>query len=221
MTSLFLYMFYVGFGLTVVSVILGVVDLGGGHGAGGDLSAGHAGGDFGADAGSVDLGHVDFGHVDTGHGAHVGHADHGSAQIGAISPVNFQTIVAAIMGFGGLGYLTTTYGVAGLLLPLLLASAGGLSTAWLIYRFQSFLKRGERALGPTSYIGLVGKLTVPIREEGTGEVVYTQQESRMVSSARSFDGKPIAKGEEVVILRYEKGIAYVQLWREFMDQKSE
>jgi len=217
MTSVFLYLFYVGAGLTLVSVVLGMVDLGGGDGAGGDLSAGH-------DFGGHDLGgHGPGGHGPGGHdlGGHDAGAHASSMKLGAISPVNFQTIVAALTGFGGVGYLTIAYGAAGFLLPLLAALTGGMTVAWLVYRFQSFLKRNERILGPTSYVGLVGKLTVPIREGGTGEVVYTQQESRMVSSARSVDGKPIPKGEEVVILRYEKGVAYVQLWREFMDQKSE
>lgn len=202
MTTVFLYTFFVGFGLTLVSVLLGVVDLGGGHGAG-DLSGG-------------DLPHGG----DLSHGGDAGHT-HVVGKIAAISPVNFQTIVAALMGFGGVGYLVERLGLAGLLFPLLLALAGAVLMAWLVFKFQRFLAKGERPLGPTSYTGILGKLTVPIREGGTGEVVYMQQESRMVSAARSVDGKPIARGEEVVILRYEKGVAYVQLWREFLDQKSE
>lgn len=197
MTSLFLYTFFVGFGLTLVSVILGVVDIGGDGGAdGGDLSHGH-------------------GH---GHGHHHGHL---AGKIATISPINFQTIVAALTGFGGMGYLVTTMGMAGLLIPLVAAIGGGVFTAWLIFKFQRFLVKGERPMGPTSYIGIVGKLTLPIREGGTGEIVYTQQDSRMVSAARSHDGRPIERGEEVVILRYEKGVAYVQLWREFMDQEKQ
>lgn len=227
MTSLFLYTFYVGFGLTLVSFILGLVDLGG-HGDlshGGDLTHGgdlSLGGDIshGAD---LSLG------GDAAHGGDLAlagdlsPADHGhvSTKATSVSPINFQTLVAALMGFGGIGYLVSTTGPAGLILPLLGGAGGAVLTGWLIYRFQRFLVRGERPLPPTSYTGIVGRLTVPIREGGTGEIVYTQHNSRMVSAARSHDGRPIERGAEVVILRYEQGVAYVQLWRELMDQKSE
>ncbi|MFZ5814685.1 MAG: hypothetical protein ACOY93_05225 [Bacillota bacterium] len=214
MTSLFLYTFFVGFGLTVISVILGMVDLGGSDaGSSADLSSG--------DLSSGDLVPGDLSHG--GDLSHHGHGSHGHSlgKIASISPVNFQTIVAALTGFGGVGYAVSTAGVAGLIIPVLAAMGGAVGTAWLIFKFQRFLARGERPMGPTSYTGLIGRLTVPIREGGTGEVVYTQQDSRMVSAARSIDGRAIPRGEQVVILRYEKGVAYVQLWREFMDQKTE
>lgn len=205
MTSLFLYSFYVGFGLTLVSVLFGVFDVGGSHEVG-DLA--HGG---------------DWSHGgDLAHGGDSAHGHHGHAvgKVATISPVNFQTVVASLMGFGGIGYLIQAQVSDLLLLTIPGAVAGGIVTAWLIFRFQRFLVRGERALGPTSYTGVVGKLTVAIREGGTGEMVYSQQDSRMVSAARSHDGQAIPRGEDVVILRYEKGVAYVQLWRDFMGQKT-
>jgi hypothetical protein len=45
-------------------------------------------------------------------------------------------------------------------------------------------------------------------------MVYTQMGTRRVCGARSDDGTAIAKGTEVVVTRYEKGIAYVRLWSE-------
>lgn len=229
MTSVFLYTFYVGFGLTLVSAILGFLDLGGdagdishggdlAHGGdfstGGDLSAGgdiSVGGDLSAGGDLSTVGDLSA-DLAAAHDGAVGKAT-------AISPINFQTLVAALMGFGGVGYLLSSLGAAGVLLAVAGGAAGAFGTGWLVYRFQRFLVRGERPLPPTSYTGIVGKLTVPIREGGTGELVYRQHNSRMVSAARSADGRPIPKGEEVVILRYERGIAYVQPWREFMKQE--
>lgn len=181
MATLFLYIFFVGFGLTVVSAVLGAVDAGMDHG------------------GSVDAGGPDGVH---GHGAH-GH-------VTAVSAVNFQTVVAFLMGFGGVGYLTLSWGPAGYLLALPVAVAGGVGTATLIYRFLRFLTRGERPMGQTDYEGLIGHLTVGIREGGTGEMVYSLHGTRMVTAARSQDGSAIAKGSQVLVLRYEKGIAFVQ-----------
>jgi len=190
MTTLFLVTFFVGFGLTIVSALLGAVDAGAGHGHGGDLSHGGA-----------------------SHGSDLVHDS------GSVSAVNFQTIVAFLMGFGGVGYVSTRFGLVFYLAALPLAIVGGVAVATLIFRFMRFLKRGELPMAPTSYVGLVGTLTVGIRQGGTGEMVYSQHGSRKVTAARSISGAPIQKGDEVVVLRYEQGVVYVQPWREFKDQE--
>ncbi len=195
MTTVFLYTFFVGFGLTVISAFLGAVDAGLDHG-----HAGHVGG--------MDHGH---GGADHGHG-------HGHGDVSTVSPINFQTIVAFLMGFGGVGYVGLRLGLPGYLAAIPLACAGGLGTGWLIYKWLWFLVRGERPMGRAERVGAVGRLTVPIRAGGTGEIVYTLNGSRMVCGARSVDGMAIPKGIDVVIMRYEKGIAYVQPLREFSEQ---
>lgn len=63
--------------------------------------------------------------------------------------------------------------------------------------------------------GSIGAISVPIRANGTGEVVFTLAGVRRGAGARTEDGKPVEKGAEVVIERYEKGIAYVRRWDEF------
>lgn len=197
MTTLFLVTFFVGFGLTVVSALLGAVDAGVGHGHGGD-----------------------FGHGGAGHAsAHGQGGSDVSYNTGSVSAVNFQTIVAFFMGFGGVGYLATRFGLLFDLIAFPLAVIGGVGVATLIFRFMRFLKRGELPMATTSYVGLVGTLTLGIRQGGTGEMVYTQHGSRKVTAARSESGAPIPNGEEVVVLRYEQGIVYVQPWREFKDQE--
>ena len=61
---------------------------------------------------------------------------------------------------------------------------------------------------------MLGKLSIPIRAGGTGELIYSQQGTRRVAGARSETGIAIPKGAEVVVTRYEKGIAYVRPWEE-------
>jgi hypothetical protein len=63
-------------------------------------------------------------------------------------------------------------------------------------------------------IGVLGHLTIPIREGGTGELVFTQDGTRRVAGARADSGGAIPKGSEVIVTRYEKGIAYVKPWDE-------
>jgi hypothetical protein len=38
---------------------------------------------------------------------------------------------------------------------------------------------------------------------------------RKTCAARSEDGSPFAKGEEVLVTKYDRGIAYVQRWEDF------
>ena len=61
-------------------------------------------------------------------------------------------------------------------------------------------------------------MTSSIRENGTGEVVYVQQGVRQVSAARSVEGVAIPRGAEVVVLRAEKGIVYVDLWDNLIER---
>ena len=48
-------------------------------------------------------------------------------------------------------------------------------------------------------------------------MIYSQQGTRRSCGARSEDGAPIERGSEVVVMRYEKGIAYVQRFEELRD----
>ena len=45
--------------------------------------------------------------------------------------------------------------------------------------------------------------------------------TRRVCGARSDTGGAIARGTEVVVTRYEKGIAYVRLWSEMAGEENE
>jgi len=69
--------------------------------------------------------------------------------------------------------------------------------------------------------GVLGRTSVPIREGGTGEIIYSQAGTRRTCGARSENGNSIAKGSEVVVTRYEKGIAYVRLWTDMAGEEAE
>jgi hypothetical protein len=61
-------------------------------------------------------------------------------------------------------------------------------------------------------VGVLGRLSNPIREAGTGELIYSHGGTRHSCGARSADGQAIAKGAEVVVTAYDRGIAYVKPW---------
>jgi membrane protein implicated in regulation of membrane protease activity len=63
--------------------------------------------------------------------------------------------------------------------------------------------------------GTVGTVSSAIRGGGTGEVIFEQKGARKSAGARSDDGTALPEGAEVVITRYQDGIAYVKKWEDF------
>jgi membrane protein implicated in regulation of membrane protease activity len=161
-------------------------------------------------AGSVHL-HLPHMHV------HQGMAAPSGSGRGGLSWFNFGTIAAFLAWFGGTGFLLERYYHVWAVLALGAALVSGAAAAAVVFWFLAkVLMARETALDDADYdmIGVLGKLSIPIRAGGTGEIIYSQQGTRRVAGARSETGIAIANGAEVVVTRYEKGIAYVRPWAE-------
>jgi len=150
-------------------------------------------------------------HVHGGTPAQVGHG--GAAQV---SVFNFLTLTIFLAWFGGTGYLLTRYSTVWFLLGLGVAVFSGIGGAAIIYAFLKALMASEHPMDPADYemVGVLGKVSSPVRAGGTGEITYSQGGTRHAAAARSEDSRAIAKGTEVVVTRYEHGIAYVHRWEE-------
>ena len=150
-------------------------------------------------------------HVHAGPHAHLGHGS--GAQV---SVFNFLTLTIFLAWFGGTGYLLTRYSTVWFLLGLGVAIFSGIGGAAIIYGFLKALMASEHPMDPADYemVGVLGKVSSPIRAGGTGEITYSQGGTRHAAGARSEDSSAIAKGSEVVVTRYEHGIAYVRRWEE-------
>jgi outer membrane lipoprotein SlyB len=72
----------------------------------------------------------------------------------------------------------------------------------------------ELTADETNVVGAVGRISAPIRAGGTGEMVYEQMGAVRSAVARSEGGEAIERQEEVYVIRYEKGIAYVKSWED-------
>ena len=148
-------------------------------------------------------------HADGNAGAH--------SHTGNISPFNFITLTAFLAWFGGAGYLLTRYSGIWFVSGLGLAVFTGLVGGGIVFLFLSrVLISQEEIMDPADYemAGVLGRVSVTIRENGTGEIIYSQAGTRRTSGARTEAGNAIAKGSEIIVTRYEKGIAYVRLWSE-------
>ena len=161
-------------------------------------------------------------HLHLPRGMHA-HASHGAGGKGSqASPINFGTVAAFLAWFGGVGYLLSRYSSIWALLALGLAFASGLIGATIVFWFLfKVLLKHDRDLDPADYemVGVLGRLSSVVREGGTGEMIFSQNGVRRAASARSEDGRPIAKGVEVVVTRFERGIAYVHAWEEISESK--
>jgi len=169
---------------------------------------------------------VGHGPAAVGHGAAHPPAGSGKAVTGGqasqISPFNFVTMTAFLAWFGGTGYLLTRYWSVWFAMGLGIAVLSGLAGAAIVFLFLSkVLISQEENLDPADYemVGVLGRISVPIRAAGTGEIIYSQAGTRRTCGARAEDDSAIAKGNEVVVTRYEKGIAYVRLWSELAGEE--
>jgi membrane protein implicated in regulation of membrane protease activity len=160
--------------------------------------------------GIVDM-HVHFPwetHVDVGaHGAHAH----------TLGPINFATLTAFVAWFGGAGYLLTTQ-FGWLLMPAVVGSVFiGFAGATVVFLFMAkVLWSPNENMQSADYdmVGVLGRLSMPIREGGIGELVYTLGGTRKSCGARAEDGAAVEKGAEVVVTGYDRGIATVRRYED-------
>jgi membrane protein implicated in regulation of membrane protease activity len=162
------------------------------------------------------------GHVPAVHLHGTGHAPAGHGT--QVSPFNLITLTAFLAWFGGTGYLLTRHSAIWFWAALGISLLSGTGGAAIIYLFLTrVLTSPDEELDPADFemVGVLGRLSMPVREGGTGELIYSQAGTRRVCGARSEQGSAILKGTEVVVTRYERGIAYVRPWSEMAGEESE
>lgn len=176
---------------------------------------------------SVLLGGLHSGHGAHGH-AHLGHGAHGHGQLhghhGASSSSGWANwlgvlltpgaIAVFLAWFGGIGYILTRHSTLGRWLDLAIAILLGCAGAFLLGSFLKWLQSHEKPVEPadTEIVGMLGRVSSTIRPTGVGEMIFVRDGSRRAVPVRSEDGQEIKRDEEVVVTRYEKGIAFVRTW---------
>jgi len=196
LANLFLFIFLFGLIFTVASLALSFIGVGGAH-------SGHAG--------SVG-GHGIHINLPGSHDIHIGgHAAHGGGDGPGI--FNMPTMMAFITWFGGVGYiLRDSLGWSGfVVIPLALVSGMTGATIMFTILARVLWPMMSRPLTDEEFRmpGTLARVVSPIRAGGVGEIVYSKQGTRFTAGAKSEDDDAIPKGSEVVIIRYEHGLAYV------------
>lgn len=138
--------------------------------------------------------------------------------------INPTSIVFFLIGFGFFGYVfhNTTH----LLLPITLVLSGvsGLIIAGLLLLLFSRIFsniEGETEQDVADRTGLLGTVSIPIQENGMGEILYTSPAGlRKSIPARSVGGQRLERGQEVVVVNYAQGVAEVDTWEHFINEQA-
>jgi len=224
--GVFVFCFVFGVAISLFSFALGALHGGhGAHGLNGHVAGGHGVLGDGSHGGSGAT-HGGGGH---GHalpqGAHGGGAlDHGErgafheGHLSETSPFNLQTVTAFMAFFGGSGWVLYDSANQGPVVALVLATLAGLAGGGAVFWFLvKVLVAGQTFMDPdeSRVEGMVAHVTIPIQNGHVGEIVFSREGVRRSEGARSATGAPIARGTEVVIVRYEGGLAYVEPWTSY------
>lgn len=220
LSLLFIACFLFGFLFLIVTALLG--NLGHGHAA---IHQGHihlGGLDHVSHAHTGQASHT-VGHSTLGqHAAHTANSSQGN-DLSVLSYLNPTSIVLFLLGFGLLGYVfhnTTRF-----ILPftLILSGIGGLLIAavmlWLIGRMFGD-SEGATVQDVSDRTGLLGKVSMTIQENALGEITYTSPGGMRKSiAARSLSGERLERGQEVVVVNYQHGVAEVETWDKFIQEE--
>jgi hypothetical protein len=183
-------------------------------------------------------GHAPVAHVSShagGHTTHVvvhGHAGNTqntashSAQgniVSLLSYLNPTSVVLFLLGFGFFGYLF--HNTIPLLLPLTLifAALSGVIIAVLLLLMLSRIfgdSEANTVQDVADRTGLLGKVSITIPEDNLGEIIYISPGGMRKSiPARSTDGHRLERGQEVVVVNYQHGVAEVDTWERFINEE--
>jgi hypothetical protein len=169
---------------TIILIMGGMGDSGGGHhGILGGLMGGDGGNGGGGDGGG------------DGGGGH-------SVHISFLSPVGVTTFLT---GFGSMGLISLN----ALQAPPLVAIFGSGAAALVLNGIVSFAiykifisSQASTMTTTKELVGVEAMVITAIPGTGVGEIAYTSQAGRQTSLARSLSREPIPKGETVIIVKF-------------------
>jgi membrane-bound ClpP family serine protease len=145
-----------------------------------------------------------FGHDgDVGHdGDDMSHDTDGGGSEPTISVFSTKVIATLLMGFGAAGAIATHYGASYVIASLIGVLCGVVLGGLMYFILELFYNQQSSSLVATSAaVGCTGAVTVSIGEGAPGEVGLFLEGQYRTFSATSNDGRPIAKGQSIMVVR--------------------
>jgi hypothetical protein len=158
------------------------------------------------------LGGSDHHGGDLGHHGDLHHADlhHGNP----VQWLSLRTLIYFLFVFGGVGVvLSKSWSAATAPFVFLLAAAAGVGIGAAVSATFAYLRRTDSGVRDTddSFVGLAGKLTIPIASGGAGKVLVARGDRTFELLARAYDkasGSP-SDWKNVIVVEMVRGIALV------------
>ena len=139
----------------------------------------------------------------------------GGGGAGALKILSLRTAVYALFGFGAVGVmLGRLWGPDNASQTAVFATAGGLATGMVASALFGLLKRSDSGdrLGEASFVGLTGKVTLPLDESSPGRVSVFRGDRRIALRAlphASADNTDPGTWSDVIVVEMDAGIARV------------
>ncbi len=198
MLKVFQVCFVTGVLFSVVTFLMGRIS---------DFS--HMGTDTGVDIHMDHDIHVDF-HPDSGV-----HADMDAAAASPelpVSPLKPVVLTTFVTVFGGVGLICTLNGFPQTA-SVIIALISGVAASFFIYRgiiVPLYRAQNTNTVSRKMLRGSLARVSLPIRGDSFGKIIYTSGGNTCSAPARSADGEDIEGGDPVVIVNIEKNTFYVK-----------
>jgi len=128
-----------------------------------------------------------------------------------LSPFNLRTIAMFATGFGAGGLVGNGLGFSETL-SLVTAFSSGIivgAITWQILRFL-YKEQATTSTQPIHYIGLMGRVSIPIAENGSGQVMIVVNMRQRNMAAKSESGEAIPTHTQVQVVSMEGGFITVK-----------
>lgn len=130
----------------------------------------------------------------------------------AILPIKPITVVSFVTVFGGVGLISLGQQLGGVL-ALVLAMVSGLAIATLLYRYVVLpLQRAQNTstVSQEDLVGRTGKVALDLSGDRFGSITYVVNGNSYTAPARSLGAVDLHQGEEVIIVRIQDNVFYVE-----------
>lgn len=145
---------------------------------------------------------------------HHGPLDHAGEHGPAAQWLSLRTLTYFLFVFGGTGAaLSRFWPVATAPLVFVVALLAGVAVGATVTAAFNYLRRSESGHreGDDSFVGLSGRVTLPIAVGGAGKVVVTRGDRTFELLARAYDraSGPSTSWNDVIVVEMERGTALV------------
>ncbi|WNS46036.1 hypothetical protein [Paenibacillus sp. MMS20-IR301] len=155
-----------------------------------------------------------------GLGGHL-HGGAGAGDAGGPGFVPVLPVMVFVAVWGGTGYTLTRFSAMQLTAVILVCSLIALLTGCLMYAVLArVMNRYDSSMNELEYdpAGLLGYISIAAADGAVGEMKYVQHGTMRSIGVRADSGQQLVKGDRVIILQVDKGLAAVAFFEREIEQ---